>query len=354
MPTNSSDPADEPASQVDPGQTAAELIGHQDQLRGHVLYTGLKLGILERLNGNPATPDEIAAELDLDTAFTFRLVRALGAFDVLEADSEGQFSVTPVGDRFLSDWPEPYRAFVLFFYHPDRLAAIQHFPEIVAEGGPDGYTREYGHGIYEHCERNPAFADAFNGFQTLTSIPSTEVILETLSEYDFSQFSTACDVGGGRGEFLANFLDTHPQFTGTVLDLPSVIEHEERLWAERIGIEERCEYVAGDMFDEVPSADIYFMKAILHNWSDEKCIQILSNVKNAASDRSRIFVIDRVLSETDISASSARLDMWMMVEVGGRERTESEFNTLFERAGLEIERILETDSEISLVEGVVA
>jgi len=36
------------------------------------------------------------------------------------------------------------------------------------------------------------------------------------------------------------------------------------------------------MFKEVPPADAYMVKRILHGWSDAECVQILSTVHQAA------------------------------------------------------------------------
>lgn len=67
-----------------------------------------------------------------------------------------------------------------------------------------------------------------------------------------------------------------------MLELHSVIAKEDRLWAPKLGVEDRCTYEVGDMFQEVPKADVYLMKYILHDWEDEDCIRILSNVHDAA------------------------------------------------------------------------
>src|SRR4029450_5048333 len=71
------------------------------------------------------------------------------------------------------------------------------------------------------------------------------------------------------------------------------------LWAEKMGVGDRCTYVAGDMFKEVPPADGYMMKMILHDWNDEECIQILSNIYRAAPQNGRVFVIEHVIPDPD-------------------------------------------------------
>jgi hypothetical protein len=30
--------------------------------------------------------------------------------------------------------------------------------------------------------------------------------------------------------------------------------------------------IAGDFFDSVPAADLYLLKFVLHDWSDESCV----------------------------------------------------------------------------------
>ena len=40
---------------------------------------------------------------------------------------------------------------------------------------------------------------------------------------------------------------------------------------------DRCVYVEGDMFKGIPSADVYLMKHILHDWNDDECVQVLRN-----------------------------------------------------------------------------
>jgi O-methyltransferase domain len=45
-----------------------------------------------------------------------------------------------------------------------------------------------------------------------------------------------------------------------------------------MGVQNRCTYMVGNIFDDVPKADTYIMKMILHDWSDDECVKILSNI----------------------------------------------------------------------------
>jgi len=75
------------------------------------------------------------------------------------------------------------------------------------------------------------------------------------------------------------------------------------------------------------------MKAILHDWADEDCIQILSTIHGAAPADGRLFIVEAVIPGPNESHFAKRLDMTMMVHAGGRERTTSEYSALLETSG---------------------
>jgi O-methyltransferase domain len=88
----------------------------------------------------------------------------------------------------------------------------------------------------------------FNEAMSSYSSIENALVLEALAPCDFAGLSHLCDVGGGHGATLGSFLLQYPHLTGTVLGLPSVLAQPERLWAEKMGVGDRCTYVPGDMF----------------------------------------------------------------------------------------------------------
>ena len=65
----------------------------------------------------------------------------------------------------------------------------------------------------------------------------------------------------------------------------------------------------------------------------------------------KILVIDAVIAQMSSSFLKSWVDVEMMVLLNGKERTEDEFQDLFSRAGLKLNRIVPTRSEVSIVEG---
>jgi O-methyltransferase domain len=140
-----------------------------------------------------------------------------------------------------------------------------------------------------------------------------------------------------------------------VLEQISVIDNPDLLWAEKMGVGDRCTYVAGNMFTEVPPADAYMMKMILHDWNDEECRHILANLYRAAPHNGRVFVIEHVIPDPDIPHFAKLLDMHMLVMLTGRERTATEYAELLERAGWQYLQTWHPASRmIGIVEGVKA
>lgn len=336
--------ADEPpptgstAQPVDERIEAAEaLIGTDALWRGQILHAGATLGVFGRLDAEPTAASTVASDLDLDPDRTYRLLRAMAHFGVLEEDDERRFALTPLGALFREDHPDSVRSDLVFNRSPEWLRSMLHLPAVVREGGPPGFVREFGTGFFEYTASNPEFAGAYNALMELASRDHPEAFVDALDDVDRSAWSTICDVGGGRGHLLAHVLAAFPDLDGVVFDRPSVVAETEHRWAPELGVTDRCTYVGGDMFEAVPEADCYVLKWILHNWDDADCHRVLSTVREAAPADGRIFVLETLVPGPSTPHHAKRLDVTMMTQVGGRERTESEYETLLDRAGWALE-----------------
>lgn len=158
------------------------------------------------------------------------------------------------------------------------------------------------------------------------------------------------DVGGGQGGFLAEVLKAYPTVRGTLYDRPQVVQ--EPVYLTAAGLRDRCEIVGGNFFQSVPTGgDAYFVKRILHDWRDERCIQILRTCCEAMSQTARILVVDAVVPPGNAFHPSKVMDILMMVLTEGRERTEEEFRALYQQAGLTLTQVVPTPSVLSIVEG---
>ncbi|KAL4810929.1 S-adenosyl-L-methionine-dependent methyltransferase [Aspergillus unguis] len=148
------------------------------------------------------------------------------------------------------------------------------------------------------------------------------------------------DVGGGKGHDLVAFSQRFPSIGTLVLeDLSPVIEG-----LEFNGIDK----VAYDFFTEQPvtGARVYIYHHILHDWSDEHCLEILNRVVSAMTPGySKLLILDMILPDQGASLFHAQMDIAMMAFNGGMERTKEQWQVLLERAGLCITEIWDAVDE---------
>ncbi len=303
--------------------------------RSQTLYAGVELGVFDVVGDHPTHAVEIADLLDIDRGYGYRLLRALGSLGLLSETSDRRFSLTPAGELLQEDHPESLQAVALLEEGPTHYAMWKHLPDIVREGGPNGRQREFGYTGLDHLEADPEYAARFHDSMTSLSRMESAWVEVLLSEVGVSGFDHVCDVGGGHGHLLCTLLQDVPDVEGTVLELPSVVDAEDQHWHERMGVSDRVTFVAGDFFEEVPPADAYLLKHILHDWTDEECVEILSTIRESAPVDARLFVCELVVPGPGHSHLAKLMDVHMMVSANGRERTESEYVDLFETADFE-------------------
>ncbi|KAJ6693314.1 hypothetical protein OIU85_004115 [Salix viminalis] len=93
------------------------------------------------------------------------------------------------------------------------------------------------------------------------------------------------------------------------------------------------------MFETIPNADAIFMKRILHDWTDESCIEILRNCRKAIPEKTGKLIIVDIVLQTDYHCDPSddvrmAMDLVMFaLTSGGKERTEQEWKSLLEEGG---------------------
>jgi hypothetical protein len=148
-------------------------------------------------------------------------------------------------------------------------------------------------------------------------------------------------------------LKKYPTLKGVLFDMPSVIDGAKQK-NHFEGASDRCEFVGGDFFQSVPAGgDAYIIKHIIHDWSDEKSLAILKNVRKVIAPGGRLLLVEMVIPPGNDPHLGKLLDLEMLVQThGGRERSESEFRDLFAAAGFRLTRIVCTKAPASVIEGV--
>ena len=147
--------------------------------------------------------------------------------------------------------------------------------------------------------------------------------------------SVIVDVGGFSGQVMQLLSEHLPTLTCINFDLPAVIE--------KVNPIANIKMVAGDMFkvETLPKCDIIFTKYILHDWSDDKCIEFLQNFHKVLPDDGLFMSVSCQLPETAEERFRWPFgkDMIMLLLFGqARERTLTEYRYLFEKSGFKLKK----------------
>lgn len=269
------------------------------------------------------TAAELASACSVNADALHRVLCLLTDHGVFRRDGAG-FSYTPASELLRTDHPMSMRAFPQMMGQPVFLELFGHLEHSVRTGAPAIHTVEP-EGLWAYYESRPEQARIFG--QAMTAKAAGD-IGSVLGSYDFSRFDVIADVGGGRGHLLRAVLDSAPDAKGVLFDLPEVtgqldFEHD------RLAVQ------AGDFFvDPLPVADAYLLMEVLHDWPDAEAVKILSAVRHAAPAGATVLIIENVLPDQDPDPRGHTLDVIMLAVTGGRERTPSQFATLFDQAGL--------------------
>jgi hypothetical protein len=121
-------------------------------------------------------------------------------------------------------------------------------------------------------------------------------------------------------------------------------------------VADRCRIEAGSFFETAPAGgDLYLLKNITHDWDDTRAVAILSKCREVMSVHATLLVFDRVLpdrAECGRNVDTYLIDLEMLaLAPSGRERTRSEMETLFRRAGFVLTNVLTTASSLCIIEG---
>jgi len=296
------------------------------------------LGVADRIEEQPVPVTDLAGSCRADRDALDRVLRLLAAHGVFEYQA-GAYSHTQSSRLLRDDHPMSMRAFVSMMGLPAMLDGINALEHAVRTGAPAIETFEP-RGFWAYLQAHPDQAQVFGRAMTAKAGADIGAVLAT---YDFSLVHRIVNVGGGRGHLLRAVLDSVPTAEGVLFDLPEVVSSFE-LDQQRLTI------AAGDFFaDPLPTADLYVLMEVIHDWDDAAAVSILTAARRAATTGAKLLIIENVLDERP-DARGQTLDIIMLTITGGRERTAGELDALLRRAGWRPGAVIDTPGPLRIAE----
>ncbi|WP_280385560.1 methyltransferase [Nocardia wallacei] len=321
------------------------------QMAGQLVATAARLHLADALGDGARSGAEIAEIIGTHDLSTTRMCRALAAFGLLTETEPGRFRLTDTGALLRTDRPDSLNSFVQMFSDPAMQAAWGELGTAVQTGKPS-FDTIFGVGFFDYLAAHPHLSAQFNVSMRQGTAATARILPQ---HYAFADFPTVADIGGGDGTLLAAVLGANPDLRGILYDTAEgLAQAAETLSAQ--GVSERCAVVTGDFFAAAPAgADLYLLKSIMHDWDDERAAVILGHIERVLPAGGRVLIIEPILPDVvddSVPRNMYISDLNMLVNLGGRERTRAEFETLCATAGLAVSKITQLPPPlgVSLIE----
>jgi acetylserotonin N-methyltransferase len=297
------------------------------------LFTAVSLRLFDRLHGAPSTCAALADALNCAPHALERLLGACAGLGLLSV-SNGTYANTDRAARYLRvASAESLCGYILY---SDRLLyrLWGHLGDAVRDG-THRWEQTFGtrEGIFDAMfatdEDKHLFLAGMHGLGLLSS-PAV------VAAVDLSRFTVLVDLGGASGHLAVAACRRHPHLRAIVFDLPKVVPFTRR-HVEEAGLGDRIEVQAGDFFDSpLPAADLYAVARVLHDWTDDKVIRLLTRIHDHLPPGGGLLVCEKLLSDAKDGPAHAMLQsLSMLVCTEGRERSPTEYRRLLETAGFE-------------------
>src|SRR4029450_7196706 len=175
-----------------------------------------------------------------------------------------RYALTRLGATLESRAPGSLRAWAELALGGEHYASWGDLEDSVRHGDV-AFDRRFGMTVWEYRRQNASQGRLFD--EAMAAL-TTGFEQELVANDAFAEVQMLVDVGGGDGSLLIALLECHPTMRGVLFDLPHVVATAgKRIHAA--GLAPRCDVVAGDVFESVPTgADCYLLSRVLPDWGE--------------------------------------------------------------------------------------
>ncbi|KAK8006929.1 hypothetical protein PG989_000919 [Apiospora arundinis] len=329
-----------------PNDTMLRLFGSTLEIA--MVQIAIKLDLFRRFTNStvPLSSKMLSTSLKVDSDLMSRILRYLASVRFISEVGEGQYEANHHTHSFVDPRVEGGLQYTFNISGPVYQALPAYLEEIKYQSPSGGYlawNKAYGtdQPFFDWVREHP---DELDWFSKLMSVPRNGDWLDVFDIEQAAKSATGSgatnkpvfvDVGGGLGHQSARLVNRFPQLKG------HVVHQDKDTTIQMAGKLEGVDSRAHDFFtpQTVKNADFYYLRTVLHDWTDEDCVRILKNLLPAMNSNSKILIDEMVLPNQGVHRYPAVLDMHMYVMLGAKERTEAQWSKVLDAAGLRLAEV---------------
>ncbi|KAL4950917.1 O-methyltransferase-domain-containing protein [Aspergillus filifer] len=292
------------------------------------------------------TYKKLAAKCGLDATTVQRILGVLMGYHIFTQPQLGHVAHTRISKSIATD--EGFAANTRFHFE-DQASYSYHIVEALERWGPSPEGTETAfnivHGtvlnLYDYMAQNREYETKF--MKVMDHISSSEMtnIDMVFDGFDWEAVGNGVvfDVAGSAGHVSVQLARRYPNLSFVVQDYESVCQQGEAQLP--VDVKDRVRFEARDMFEphlRVPDKKaVYFLRNVLHNWSDKYSRKILQAIVPALKEGDRIVLNEHIVPEPGTGSATVERfarasDMTMLSILNGQERTAQQFEALVESA----------------------
>jgi hypothetical protein len=303
----------------------------------YILYTACELRIFDYLDDAPKNAQKLADNLNVEKNTLLKILRPLVAYGFISINEKQGYCLENIGEMLVSTREDSLWTYVLFCGRESIKVWGKIYPAIKRNCTPRMLVGESDIFVSQKKDK-----EKFEIFDGMMESVNKSINLDPFFDVYRNKYQKLqiVDVGGGTGSILFKFLDYYINSNGIIIDLEHVANKANKN-IRRMGLEGRCVFEVSDFFQELKiKGDVFILSRILHDWNDNRAFSILKSVSNCMTERSELLIIEELLPEISkrgaLEAYVNDLQMWAFCD--GKERTEIEFCSLLDAAGLKLRK----------------
>jgi 6-hydroxytryprostatin B O-methyltransferase len=188
--------------------------------------------------------------------------------------------------------------------------------------------------FFDHLSRNPQKMKEFSAYMTNVRSSDTVALRHLTSGFAWETIregGIVVDVGGSVGDAAIAIAEAFPHLKLVVQDLPRNTDNGRKMLesSPKKALAERVTFQGHDFMEKQPvrDADVYLLRTVLHDWTDEDAVKIVRNLVEAMRNNpgSKLLIQETVLPKPgSVPVSIERLfrvrDMTMLQSFNSKER----------------------------------